>query len=61
MRAYSYEYTTNRPISKDMVKKRMTELYGGMCTGCGIKWPDYKVAYKVGDKQQGGLVGSEVL
>ena len=43
MRGYSYEFTTNRPISKDMVKKRMTELYGGICTGCGYVWPDYKV------------------
>ena len=35
VRGYSYEFTTKRPISKDMVKKRMTEFYGGICTGCG--------------------------
>ena len=45
VRGYSYEFTTKRPISKDMVKKRMTELYGGICTGCGYVWPDYKVSY----------------
>ena len=45
MRSYSYEYTSNRPISKDMVKKRMTELYGGICTACGYVWPDWKVSY----------------
>jgi len=51
-RAYEYEYTTNRPLTKEMVKTPLTQFYGGICTGCGVVWPDYKVSYDKGDEQQ---------
>ena len=31
---------------------RLNELYGGCCTTCRA-WPNYKVSYNVGDKNQG--------
>lgn len=52
MRNYSYEYTSNRPISKDMIKKRLCEIYGGICTACGYVWPDFKVSYDYFDERQ---------
>ena len=45
MMSYPYQVTSNRPISKDMKKKRLAQLYGGICTGCGFSWPDFKVEY----------------
>jgi len=51
-KGYSYEYSTNRPLTDVMAKKRLTELYGGTCSRCGA-WPSYKVTHNVGDKLQG--------
>jgi|ERR1051325_7933723 hypothetical protein len=48
---YAYEFTTKRKFSFSVGRKRLTELYGGVCTACG-KYPDYKVTYDVGDKNQ---------
>ena len=48
---YSYEFTTNRKFSFSVGRKRLIELYGGVCTACG-KYPDYKVTYDVSDKNQ---------
>jgi hypothetical protein len=49
----SYEYTTNRPLTSDVSRKRFVELYGGKCTSCGIAWPAYKVLHNRSDKHQG--------
>jgi hypothetical protein len=49
---YSYEFTTNRKFSFFVGRKRLIKLYGGVCTACGM-YPDYKVTYDVGDKNQG--------
>lgn len=46
---YSYEYTTSRPLTDLMAKKRLMELYGGICVSCGA-WPSCKVTHNVGDK-----------
>lgn len=47
----SYEYTTNKPLTPDVARKRLVELYGGKCS-CG-NWADYKVMHNRGDKHQG--------
>jgi hypothetical protein len=51
-KGYSYEVTTNRPLSDLMAKKRLIELYGGTCSRCGA-WPSYIVTHNVGDELQG--------
>jgi hypothetical protein len=48
---YSYEFTTNRKFSFSVGRRRLIELYGGVCTACG-QWPDFKVSYDVGDSNQ---------
>ena len=48
----TYDFVTNRPITPEMSKKRFVQLYGGLCTGCGVNWPDYKFTYNVGDEKQ---------
>lgn len=48
-----YEYTTSRPITLEVAKRRFIQLYGGICTACGVVWPSYKVTYDVGDEKQG--------
>jgi LytS/YehU family sensor histidine kinase len=50
---YKYEITSNKPLTSEVARKRLTELYGDMCTGCGIAWPDYKIMFNVGDQRQG--------
>ena len=35
-----------------MSKKRLLKLYGGICVGCGVKWPDWRITYDVGDNLQ---------
>ena len=47
-----YDITYNRRFSHLSGQNRMIELFGGRCTLCG-KYPDYKVSYNVGDKDQG--------
>ena len=49
---YSYQYTSNKRSTWSLAKRRLSELYGGTCTFCGA-WPNYKVMYNVGDKNQG--------
>ena len=53
VRGFKYEYTNRRPLSKEMVKRRIVQLFGSMCIGCGYNWPDYKVSINVGDSNQG--------
>src|SRR4029078_4820300 len=48
---YSYEFTTNRKFSFSVGRKRLIELYGGVCISCG-QWPNYKVTYDVSDQKQ---------
>jgi hypothetical protein len=43
---YTYEYTTNQGFSRIIAKKRLTEIYGGVCCCCG-NWPDYSVLYNL--------------
>lgn len=42
----------NKKFSYAMGRRRLLELYGGLCSMCG-DWPDYKVMYNVGDEYQG--------
>ncbi|HXV88492.1 MAG TPA: hypothetical protein VD710_05285 [Nitrososphaeraceae archaeon] len=52
-RGFQYEVTTrNKPITPEVAKRRLLQFYGGICTGCGKEWPDYKVTYDVGDERQ---------
>jgi hypothetical protein len=51
-RGYSYDITTNRKFSFLTRRKRLIKLFGGVCGTCG-QWPEYKVSYDVGDKNQG--------
>ena len=48
----TYDVTYNRRFSYLSGQIRLIELFGGYCTSCG-KYPDYKVSYDVGDKDQG--------
>ena len=34
-KGYSYEVTTNKPLTDIMAKKRLIQLYGGTCSRCG--------------------------
>jgi hypothetical protein len=47
-----YDVTYNKRFSFHLGRKRLLELYGGICILCG-KYPDYKVSHDVGDKNQG--------
>ena len=47
----TYDITYNKKFSFHLGRKRLIELYGGLCTSCG-NYPDYKVTYDVGDKNQ---------
>jgi hypothetical protein len=42
----------NKRFTYQMARKRLRELYSGLCSSCG-KWPSYIVAHDVGDKNQG--------
>ena len=55
-RGYSYEVVSNKPLTQEVARKRLVELYGGKCS-CG-NWPDYKVMRNHGDKQQGAWLVS---
>lgn len=46
-----YEYTTNKPLTPDVARKRLAQLYGSKCL-CGQEWPSYIVTYDVGDERQ---------
>lgn len=48
---YTYEHTRSEPLPYSLVRKRLTELYGGTCISCG-QWPSYKVSHDVGDELQ---------
>lgn len=43
----TYEYTTNKRYSYEVARKRLVELYKGLCTLCG-DYPAYGVWYDVG-------------
>ncbi|MDP9490258.1 MAG: hypothetical protein M3P28_08705 [Thermoproteota archaeon] len=47
----SYEYTTNKRFSYEVARKRLVELYKGLCTSCG-DYPAYSLSYDVGDSIQ---------
>ena len=47
----SYEYTTHKRLSYEVARKRLVELYSGLCP-CG-NYPDYRLSYDVGDEHQG--------
>lgn len=49
---YTYEYTSNRRFTYETARKRLRELYSGICSSCGA-WPSYIVSRDVGDKHQG--------
>ena len=49
---YSYEYTTNKRFTFETARKRLLQLYTGICSSCG-QWPDYKIMVDVGDERQG--------
>lgn len=52
----TYDVTFNKRFSYELGRKRLIELYGGVCISCG-KWPNYKVTYDVSDpKQQAKLI-----
>lgn len=42
----------NRRFTHAMGRKRLFELYGGLCSSCS-QWPAYKIMYNVGDERQG--------
>jgi hypothetical protein len=46
-----YDVTYNKKFSFHLGRKRLLELYGGHCILCA-KYPDYKVSYYVGSKEQ---------
>lgn len=50
-RGYQYEVTSNKPLTSEVARKRLVELYGGLCR-CG-DWPSYKVLHNYGDEKQG--------
>ena len=54
---YSYEYTTNKKFSFLVGRKRLLQLYTGICSSCG-QWPDYKIMVDVGDERQGAWLVS---
>ena len=47
----SYEYTSNKRFSYEVARKRLVELYKGLCTSCG-DYPAYRLSYDVGDSTQ---------
>lgn len=47
----TYEKTINKRFSYEMGRKRLVELYSGLCR-CG-DWPSYKIMKDVGDQNQG--------
>ena len=47
----SYEYTTNKRFSYEVGRKRLVELYKGLCSSCG-DYPAYRLSYDVGDNIQ---------
>jgi hypothetical protein len=49
---YTYDVTYNKRFSYLLAQKRLAELYGGLCTVCR-NYPDFKVSYDVGNKNQG--------
>lgn len=49
---YSYEYTSNKRFSYEVGRKRLAQLYKGICTSCG-DYPAYRLSYDVGDEHQG--------
>ena len=48
----SYEYTSNKRFSYEVGRKRLVQLYKGLCTSCG-DYPAYNLSYDVGDERQG--------
>jgi hypothetical protein len=52
---YTYEYTTNKRFTFETARKRLRELYKGLCTTCG-DWPNYIISRDVGDKTQGATL-----
>lgn len=48
---------TNHKFTYEMGKKRLVELYGGLCSFCR-DWPLYKVMVDVGDAHQGAWLVS---
>jgi hypothetical protein len=46
------ERVRNKKLTEEMAKRRLTQLLGGKCTGCGIAWPDYKFTYDVSSENQ---------
>ena len=47
----SYEYTSNKRFSYEVGRKRLVELYKGICTSCG-EYPAYRLSYDVSDERQ---------
>lgn len=47
----TYDNTFNKRFSCTVARRRLLELYGGLCR-CG-EWPAIKIMYNVGDKNQG--------
>jgi hypothetical protein len=47
----TYEKTINKRFSYEMARKRLVQLYTGLCR-CG-DWPAYKIMKDVGDEHQG--------
>ena len=43
----SYEYTSNKRFSYEVGRKRLVQLYKGLCTSCG-EYPAYSLSYDVG-------------
>ncbi len=43
--------TTNRPLTKEVGRKRLVELYKGLCSSCG-DYPAYSLSYDGGDEHQ---------
>jgi len=48
----TYDVTYNKRFSFHLGRKRLLELYGGICILCG-NYPDYKVSHDVSSKEQG--------
>ncbi len=46
----SYEYTVNKKFSYEAGRKRLVELYKGLCP-CG-EYPAYRLSYDVSDERQ---------
>ena len=47
-RGHIIERTRSRKLTKEMTRRKLTELLGGQCQ-CGYQWPLYRVLYDVGD------------